>query len=201
MKDWKVSLVRRSVRKRVGDEIHRVRNALRRHRANRKTVGAGIILPFATEENLEVGDHVVALLAAHSVEAEIGNVVLAAGIEAAADFDAQAANDFIHLGVLRSKTFAQFAREATGSGDSQFAGVCARARSNINDRFGDGRCEFRLFQFRIHGGEVGVADPAKHEILLDGAANRLLHILAGNVGNFAELGCGDISQRKREGDC
>src|SRR6266853_5816164 len=82
----------------AGDSIHGLRNSFGRHRADGETVGARIVGPLAAQQNLKMGDCVAVLIPADAVEAQIGDVVLATGIEAAADLDTESAKRFIPFG-------------------------------------------------------------------------------------------------------
>ena len=62
------------------------------------------MLPFAAEHDLEMRHRIAVLHPAHAIEAEIADMMLAAGIEAAADLDVQAAD--------RSRPFRRRARAA-----------------------------------------------------------------------------------------
>ena len=72
-------------------------------------------------------------------------MVLAAGIEAAADLDAETADDFVEFGILRGETLAQFTGESARGGDAELAGVGAGAGSDVDDGFGAGQREFGCF--------------------------------------------------------
>ena len=71
-----------------GDAPHHFRNVLGRHRADGEPVGAAVVDPLAAQHHLEVGDHVTPDVPAYPVEPEVADVVLPAGVEAAADLDA-----------------------------------------------------------------------------------------------------------------
>ena len=127
-------------------------------------------------------------------------MVLTAGVEATADLDAKAADDFIQLRVFRSETLAEFAGEAARSGDAELAGIGAGARRDVNDRFGDRSCESGFLQFGVDSGKIGIAHPSEDEVLFHRAADGFLHVLAGDIREFAHLRGGEIAEWKREGD-
>src|SRR5580658_10731319 len=84
------------------------RNSLRRNRDNRQTVRAAVVGPLAAENHLEVRHRVPCNLAADAVETEIGDVMLSATIEAAADFDMQILDGFVKLDAFLIEPLAQF---------------------------------------------------------------------------------------------
>ena len=66
----------------AGDVLNNVGNVFRRHRADRETVRARIVLPLSAKHDLEMRHLAFVDRPACSVETEIGDMVLAAGIEA-----------------------------------------------------------------------------------------------------------------------
>src|SRR5207302_2883015 len=74
------------------DSIHGLGNALRRHGADRQAVRAGVLGPLPAEHDLKMRDRVPVLVPADPVEAEVGDVMLPARIEAAADLDVESAD-------------------------------------------------------------------------------------------------------------
>ena len=70
---------------------------------------------------------------ADTMQTDGGNVVLRAGIMATADFDAHIPEIFRHL--PRWKYFSQRPGHPLGGGNSQTAGVGARARDDVFDEF------------------------------------------------------------------
>ena len=62
---------------------------LRRNWNNWQTKGASIVMPFTTQNEVEMRHAVAVPVTGHAVEADVGDVVLTAAIEAAADFDVQ----------------------------------------------------------------------------------------------------------------
>jgi hypothetical protein len=73
----------------VGDALDHLGDVLRGDRERREPERAGVLGPLAAEHDLEVRHESAALLAADAVEAEVGDVVLAARVEAAARLDAE----------------------------------------------------------------------------------------------------------------
>ncbi len=82
------------------DPVDRLGDALRRYRADRQAIGASVVLPLAAEHDLKMRHGVSILVAAYSIEAEVGDMVLAAGVEAAADLDVQSADGLVHFEAL-----------------------------------------------------------------------------------------------------
>src|SRR5207245_4364543 len=56
---------------------------------------AAVLGPLASQDHLKMRHRVAVLVAVHSVESEVGDMVLPAGIEAAADLDMQSADGFV----------------------------------------------------------------------------------------------------------
>ena len=135
------------------EPIHDFGNALRRHGADGETVRARVVLPLAAQHHLEMRHRVSVLHAAHAVEAEIADVMLAAGIEAAADLDVQSANSLIHLGAALEQAAAKLARETARRRNAQLAGIGSGACHDIDDRAGSGEFQAGCFQFGVQSRE------------------------------------------------
>jgi len=71
-----------------------------------------------------------------AVEAQIGHVVLPAGIEAAADLDAEVLDRLVDLHPASGQPGAQLAGQPARAGDAQLARVGARAGHDIHNRSG-----------------------------------------------------------------
>ena len=65
-------------------------HVLGRHRTDGETVRARVVLPLAAEQHLKMRHLAVAEGAAVPIKTDVGQMMLAAGIEAAAHLDAQA---------------------------------------------------------------------------------------------------------------
>ena len=87
--DWKDSSSVRSATNRPSNPIDRFRDSLGGYRANRQAIGSGVFCPLAAKDDLEMRNVVSVLVATDTVKAKVGDVVLPAGIEAAADLDPQ----------------------------------------------------------------------------------------------------------------
>ena len=84
---------------------------------------AGVVVKLAAEDHLEMR-HLKSLhVAVDAVKADVGDVMLAAGVEAAADFDAQILHRLVELQALLAESVAQLARQTARRRDAQFAGV------------------------------------------------------------------------------
>ena len=89
--------------------------------------------------------HLIAVhVAADAVEADIGDVMLATGIEAAADFDVQVLHCRVEGQTFFTKPLAQLAREPARRRDSKLARVRARAGGDVDDRCGVGATQADL---------------------------------------------------------
>ena len=96
----------------VGNEVQGIRDALRRYGNNGQTVRAGVLFPLATENDLKVRNLESLQRAADSIEADIGHVVLAATVEAAADLNVHVLNRLIQLYTFGNQTISKFRSEA-----------------------------------------------------------------------------------------
>ena len=150
-----------------------------------QAVRAGVVAPLAAEHDLEVRHLVAADVAADAVEAEVGDVVLAAGVEAAADLDVQAFDGGVELEALRRQPVAQLAGQAARGGDAELAGVGAGAGRDVDDRLRAGVAEADGVQVAVERRQVGLAHPAQHDVLLDRRAHGLADVAAGDVGEAA----------------
>src|SRR5262245_44453884 len=90
-------------------------------------------MKFAAEDDLEMRHLKSFDVAVDAVKADVGDVMLAAGIEAAAHLDAQIFHRLVELQTLLAETIAQLARQTARRGDAQFAGVGPRAGRDIDD--------------------------------------------------------------------
>ena len=54
-------------------------------------------------------------------------------------------------------------------------------------------------EIAIEIADVGLADPAEHEVLLDGGANRAVGVPPDDVGQRAHLVGGDVAERQHDG--
>src|SRR5262249_27897440 len=86
---------------------------------------------------------------ARAVEAKVRNVMLAAGIEAAADLDMKIADRFIEREEPVCQARANFARESPRGGDAELACICAGACDHIKDGAGAGLAQADPHQFAI----------------------------------------------------
>ncbi len=175
-------------------------NALGGDGADGQAVGAGVFGPLAAEDDLEVGGGEAALVAADAVEAEIGNVMLAAGVETAADLDAQVADGVIGGGAVFGETLTELAGQAAGGRDAQLAGIGAGAGGDVDDGAGSGGVQTGGAQAIIERRQIGVAYPAQDDVLLDCGADGLLNILAADVGEGTELIGGEVAEGQGDGD-
>ena len=75
---------------------------------------------------------------AGSVKAKIGDVVLPARIETAADFDVEILHGLVEVEKLSCQPCSDFSGKTARRGDAQLAGVCAGARRDIDNRAGAG---------------------------------------------------------------
>ena len=177
-----------------------MRNVFGRDRHNGQAVRAGVALPLSSQNHLEVRNGVAGHLAADAVETEVGHVVLAATVEAAADLDVQVLHRRVHGKTLLGEPVAQFRRQASRRGDAQFARVGAGARDDIHDGSSPRFSQAHRVQSFVDVYQVAIADPTNDEVLFDGRADRLARESPHDVGEGAKLARGDVTQGKRGRD-
>ena len=130
------------------ESLHHFGDSLRRDRAHRQTIGAGVVSPLAAQHNLEVRHGVVPGMTADAIKTKIGNVMLSTGIEAAADLDMQVLHSFIHCVTLFREPLTQFPGQPTRGGNSKLAGIRAGAGGDVDDRARAGLTESDRFRAR-----------------------------------------------------
>src|SRR5206468_3081865 len=121
--------------------------------------------PFATQDDLEVRHLARTNLAAHAEESEVRDMVLPAGIEAAAAFHVEP------LGRLRGRRFdeLELPPELTGEParrrDPQLARVGAGACGDVRDLSRAGLCEAERAERLVERDEIRLAHPAEAQVL------------------------------------
>src|SRR5688500_4189552 len=99
-------------------------------------------------------------MTADPIEAKVGDMMLAAGIETATDFDMKVLYSFIHCVTFFSHALTQFASQPARRCNTKFAGIGAGARSDVNDRSCTRQPEANCFQCSINFRQVSLTDPA-----------------------------------------
>ena len=94
------------------------------------------MLPFAAQHHLEMRHRVAGDFAADTVETQVGDVVLAATVEAAADLDVQIFDGFVEFEDSFRPAACAARRQPARRGDAQFAGVRARASDDVDNGAG-----------------------------------------------------------------
>ena len=158
------------------------------------------MFPLAAQDHLEVRDGVARHFAADAVEAEVGHVMLAATVEAAADLDVQVLDGFVELKTFLAEPFAQFRRQPARRGNSQLAGVRPGAGGDVHDGARAGIAEPGSFECLVQLGQIALADPAKDDVLFDRRANRFPRESARDIRQTIAVGRGDVAERQRDGD-
>src|SRR5581483_2030048 len=139
-------------------------------------------------------------LTAYAIEAEVGDVVLAATVEASADLDVQVLHGFVGRVALFSDALAELGGETARRGNAELASIGAGARDDINQCPGSGFAETNGVEGLEKLRQVALADPPDHEILLDRGPNGLSGEAADNVAERAELVRRDVAERQSNGD-
>src|SRR5271155_674002 len=115
-------------------------------------------------------DGVVADVAAVAVEADVGDVMLAATVEAAGNFYTEVADSAVEGRALGCQTSAEFAGQAARAGDAELAGVGAGAGGDVDDGAGAGIGQAEIFQFVVEVDYTTFWNPAENQVLFDGGA-------------------------------
>ena len=183
----------------AGEALDHVRDALGRHGADGQAVRAAILLPLPAQHHLEMRHGVAVEVAADAVEAQIGHVVLAAGVEAAADLDVQALHGFVQGVALGGQALAQLAGQAARGSDAQLAGVGARAGCHVDDGAGASLTQAEGLEGLVQLQQVGLGHPAQDDVLLHGGAHRLAGEAPGQIGQRAQLAGGQVAQGQPDG--
>src|SRR4030095_11776871 len=79
------------------DRQHRLRYPLGRNGTNGYTILPGIVMKFSAEDHLKMRYLEALYIAVDAVKADVGDVMLAAGVKTATDFDAQILHRLIEL--------------------------------------------------------------------------------------------------------
>ena len=89
------------------DAFHQIGNILGRNGYHRESVRSCVVRPFSAEHYLKMRHRISRHFATHAIETKIGNMVLPATVETAADLDVKTLNGLIQLHALCSKPRAQ----------------------------------------------------------------------------------------------
>ena len=117
----------------VGDAFDNGRNIFGGDSTHSQAVRGCIFGPLSAEYDLEVRHGIAIDFSAVAVKTEIGYVVLTTGVKTPADFDAEVFDGIVELEVLLRQLRSQLRCETARRGNAQFAGVGARACSDIDD--------------------------------------------------------------------
>src|SRR5262249_60735319 len=126
--------------------------------------------------------------------------MLPARVETTADLDVQTLHGLVQLDALGHQPRAQLAGEPARGGDAELAGVGARAGGYVDDRLRARRRQLDRPQLVVELRQVGLAHPAKDDVLLDGRPHRVADISPGNLGELAHLPRRDVAERQRDRD-
>src|SRR5947199_6557437 len=136
--------------------------------------------------------------AAGSIEAQIRDVVLAAGVEAAADFDVEVLDRIIEYEELLAQAISNLCRQTARRSDAQLASIRARAGCDIDNRARARLGQPNALQFTVQIRQISLADPSQHNILFHCRTDIVAAETARNVGELPALPCGHISQWERD---
>ena len=149
---------------------------------------------LAPEVQLVVGGDVLAHALAHTVKADRGDVVLRAGIMAAADLDADAREVLRHP--AGREDLRHGASQAFGGGDPETASIRARTGDDVLHQLGARISQAVLDQLLVQGLHAGFRHPSNDEILVDGGPEVAVRIDLGQVGHHVHLRRSDITHRQ-----
>ncbi len=164
---------------------HRLGRQLDRHLAD-----LGRAVHLAAQVQFVHRDRVLADPLPDTVQADRRNMMLRAGIVAAADLDAHV------LEILRNapgrEHFRQGAREPFGGGDAEAAGVGPRAGDDVFDQFGAGIGQPLRRQVGIQRLDLRLRNPADDHVLVDRRADVAVGVPFGQIRNVQHLLRGEI---------
>ena len=125
--------------------------------------------------------------------------MLAAGVEAAADLDLQVLHRRIKLAVAGRNPLAQFRGQAAGRRNAELAGVRSRTGGDVAQGGGAGLRQADRRQVGVEAGQIGLADPAQHDVLFNRGARQTAVVAPGDVGQRSHLLGRDVAQRQAHG--
>jgi len=114
-------------------------------------------------------------------------MMLAAGVEAAADFDMKTADGLVQDVFFPGQALTQFTGEPAGRRNAQLARVGARTGRDVEYGARDGFGQSGGEEFHMQRRQVSFGHPPEHDILFDRGAHSVLHILPGEIGHHAQL--------------
>src|SRR2546426_377315 len=181
------------------DAVNGFRNPLRRNSANSEAVLACVVPEFTAQHDLKMR-HLIAIdVTVDAVKTDVSDVMLAAGVEAAAHLNTEIFYRFVQRQTFFTELLVQLARKASRRSDAQFACVGSGASRDIDDGRRVRRAESDALNRSIKFRQVRLADPTEENILLDGRAKRVFDKAPRDVSEGSQLIGAGISQRKRNG--
>ena len=184
----------------LGQRFQNIGHAFGWHRADRQAVAAGVLLPLSAEHDLEVRQFVIAGAAAVAEEADVGHVMLPAGVKAATDLDFEFAHGIGQQVDLFDQARPQLGGQAARRGDAELAGVGAGASRDIDDGAGVWIAQADFAEIVINRWQIGVSHPAQDDILLNRETYVVADIAAGDIGELEALQGGEIAERRVQRD-
>ena len=142
---------------------------------------------------------VAVLITADAVETQIGHMMLATGIEAAAYLDAQVADCLVAGQGAFGQANAQLARQSTRRGNAEFAGVGAGARDRVENRSRARLVQSGALQILVERRQVRLAYPAQHDVLLHRSPHGFIDVGARDSSQGPQLIGGNVAQRQSHG--
>ena len=198
---WNTSSPCRSATNRSVMRVDDIRDRLRRDRPDRQAVEAAVLQPLAAEHHLEVGDGVPVDIAAISVETQVRNVVLAATVEAPADLDPQAA-DRSRPAPCSWRPGARAARRPSPREEAMPSLQVSVPGQAVTSTIvpAPARSRPTCLELRVERGNIRFADPAEHQVLLDGQPHVPAGVPVGEMRERPHLVGRQIAQRAGDGD-
>ncbi len=155
-----------------------------------RTSRAGKPADGASDAEEEGVDHLAVLLNLFALEADVGDPVLAAGVGAAGDVEADL---LIEAGEALFELGDEPGVEALGLGDGELAELGSGAGDGSAPEGGDVDVEAEGVELDDEAGGLAVGHVDDEDVLADGGAQAAVAVLVGEVGELDELVAGEAA--------
>ena len=183
----------------LGEAVDHFGNSLGRDRPDGQAVRPAVFGPLAADHDLEMGNGVAADVAAVAVEADVGDVVLAAGVEAAADLDVQVADGFVEAASTWPRAGAHSpARPREEAMPSLQVSVPGQAETSTIVPAPPVR-EADRFELVVQIDQFSAGHPAEDHVLVDRRAGMIARVSLRRSGELADLLAGSIAEGQGDG--
>ena len=144
------------------------------------------------------GDHPAANAFPHAMQPDGGDMMLGAGIMAAADVDRGSLQVIRDLS--RRKDIGQCPGQAFGGRNPEATGISPGAGHNVFGVTGPGLPQPSVHQCLVDGFQLGFRHPANNHILTDGGAHVAVRVVFRQIGQREHLPGGHITRRQSHDD-